>query len=145
MQGGGGRSASASAPGARAIRTESISAGRGYSLAVEKLLGINVPLRAQYIRVMYAEITRILNHLLAVSTHALDVGALTPFLWMFEEREKLMYARRASPRPVRVPGSTASVWLTHAMVPPLVVRWRSSLRHGRTCIMKYSFPSTHGF
>jgi len=62
----------------------------GYALAVEKLLGLEVPLRAQYIRVMFAEITRILNHLLAVSTHALDVGALTPFLWAFEEREKLM-------------------------------------------------------
>jgi NADH dehydrogenase (ubiquinone) Fe-S protein 2 len=62
----------------------------GYSLAVEKLLKTKVPLRAQYIRVLYCEITRILNHLLAVTTHALDVGAMTPFLWAFEEREKLM-------------------------------------------------------
>merc|ERR1711943_128196 len=46
--------------------------------------------RAQYIRVLFAEITRILNHLLAICCHALDVGALTPFLWGFEEREKLM-------------------------------------------------------
>jgi NADH dehydrogenase (ubiquinone) Fe-S protein 2 len=61
-----------------------------YSMAVESLLGIDVPLRAQYIRVLFLEITRILNHLLAVTTHALDVGALTPFLWAFEEREKLM-------------------------------------------------------
>jgi len=61
-----------------------------YSLAVESLIGCSVPLRAQYIRVMFCEITRILNHLLAVTTHALDVGALTPFLWAFEEREKLM-------------------------------------------------------
>jgi len=61
-----------------------------YSLAVERLLGVSVPLRAQYIRVIFAEITRILNHLLAITTHALDVGALTPFLWGFEEREKLM-------------------------------------------------------
>jgi len=52
----------------------------GYSLAVEKLLKCEVPLRGQYIRVLYCEITRILNHLLAVSTHALDVGAMTPFL-----------------------------------------------------------------
>lgn len=51
-----------------------------YSLAVEKLLRSNVPLRAQYIRVLFCEITRILNHLLAVTTHALDVGAMTPFL-----------------------------------------------------------------
>lgn len=61
-----------------------------YSLAVEDLLNVHVPLRAQYIRVLFSEITRILNHLLAVTTHALDVGALTPFLWAFEEREKLM-------------------------------------------------------
>jgi NADH dehydrogenase (ubiquinone) Fe-S protein 2 len=61
-----------------------------YSLCIEKLLNVQVPLRAQYIRVLFSEITRILNHLLAVTTHALDVGALTPFLWGFEEREKLM-------------------------------------------------------
>lgn len=61
-----------------------------YSLAVEQLLNCSVPKRAQYIRVLYSEITRILNHILAVTTHALDVGALTPFLWLFEEREKLM-------------------------------------------------------
>lgn len=61
-----------------------------YSLAVEKLLRCAVPLRAQFIRVLFAELTRILNHLMAVTTHAMDVGALTPFLWAFEEREKLM-------------------------------------------------------
>ena len=62
----------------------------GYSLAVEKLLQCPIPLRAQYIRVLFCEITRVLNHLLALSCHAMDVGALTPFLWAFEEREKLM-------------------------------------------------------
>ena len=61
-----------------------------YSLAVEQLATIAVPLRAQYIRVLFLEITRILNHLLAVGCHAMDVGAMTPFLWAFEEREKLM-------------------------------------------------------
>lgn len=61
-----------------------------YSLAVEDLQNLTIPLRARYIRVLFSEITRILNHLLAVTTHALDVGALTPFLWAFEEREKLM-------------------------------------------------------
>jgi NADH dehydrogenase (ubiquinone) Fe-S protein 2 len=61
-----------------------------YSLAVEKLLRCDMPIRAQYIRVLFSEITRILNHLLAISTHALDVGAMTPMLWAFEEREKLM-------------------------------------------------------
>lgn len=63
---------------------------QAYSLAVEALLGISVPIRAKLIRVIFAELTRLLNHLLAVTTHALDVGALTPFLWGFEEREKLM-------------------------------------------------------
>ena len=61
-----------------------------YVLAVEYLLKCFVPLRAQYIRVLFSEITRILNHLLALTAHAMDVGALTPFLWAFEEREKLM-------------------------------------------------------
>jgi NADH dehydrogenase (ubiquinone) Fe-S protein 2 len=67
-----------------------MSQEHAYSMAVEKLLKITVPLRAQYIRVLFSEITRILNHLLSLTTHALDVGALTPFLWAFEEREKLM-------------------------------------------------------
>nr|YP_448675.1 NADH dehydrogenase subunit 7 [Desmarestia viridis]AAS79061.1 NADH dehydrogenase subunit 7 [Desmarestia viridis] len=61
-----------------------------YALAVENLLQVSIPKRAQYIRVLFAEITRILNHLLAVGCHAMDVGAMTPFLWAFEEREKLM-------------------------------------------------------
>ena len=61
-----------------------------YSLSIEKLLNCNIPLRSQYIRVLFSEITRILNHLMAITTHALDIGALTPFLWAFEEREKLM-------------------------------------------------------
>jgi NADH dehydrogenase (ubiquinone) Fe-S protein 2 len=61
-----------------------------YSLAVEKIAKIAIPNRAKYIRVIFCEITRILNHLLAVGCHALDVGAMTPFLWAFEEREKLM-------------------------------------------------------
>lgn len=61
-----------------------------YSLCIERLLNIKIPSRSKFIRVIFLEITRILNHLLAVTTHALDVGALTPFLWAFEEREKLM-------------------------------------------------------
>ncbi len=61
-----------------------------YSLAVERLLGIEVPRRGQLIRVLYSEIGRILSHLLNVTTQALDVGAFTPSLWGFEEREKLM-------------------------------------------------------
>lgn len=61
-----------------------------YALAVEKLLGCDVPLRAQYIRVMFDELTRILNHILNVTTFAIDVGATTPLLWLFEEREKII-------------------------------------------------------
>lgn len=61
-----------------------------FSLAVEKLLGCDVPLRAQYIRVIFAELTRILNHIMNVTTFALDVGAMTPLLWLFEEREKII-------------------------------------------------------
>jgi NADH-quinone oxidoreductase subunit D len=61
-----------------------------YCLAIEKLLGIDVPLRAQYIRVMFDEITRILNHLLWLGAHGLDIGAMTVFLYCFREREDLM-------------------------------------------------------
>ncbi len=61
-----------------------------FALATEKLLGVEVPERGQYIRVLFSEISRILNHILNISTFALDVGAMTPFLWGFEEREILM-------------------------------------------------------
>ena len=61
-----------------------------FSLAVEKLLNIEIPERAKWIRTLFGEITRILNHLMSVLSHGMDVGALTPFLWGFEEREKLM-------------------------------------------------------
>ena len=61
-----------------------------YVMAIEKLIGVTVPLRAQYIRVMFDEITRILNHLLWLGAHALDIGAMTVFLYAFREREDLM-------------------------------------------------------
>lgn len=61
-----------------------------FVLAAEKLLGIEVPERAQYIRVLYCEIGRFLNHILNISSYAMDVGAMTPMLWWFEERERLM-------------------------------------------------------
>jgi NADH-quinone oxidoreductase subunit D len=68
-----------------------------FCLATEKLLGIEVPRRGQLIRVLYCEIGRLLSHLLNITTHALDVGALTPPLWAFEEREKMMiFYERAS-------------------------------------------------
>ncbi|KAL3885839.1 hypothetical protein ACJMK2_025884 [Sinanodonta woodiana] len=70
---------------------------QAYSLAVEKLLNIDIPDRAKWIRTMFGEITRLLNHIMAVGCHALDVGAMTPFFWLFEEREKLMeFYERAS-------------------------------------------------
>ncbi len=62
----------------------------GYVLAIEKLLGVSVPLRAQYIRVMFDEITRVLNHLMWLGAHGLDIGAMTMFLYCFREREDLM-------------------------------------------------------
>ena len=61
-----------------------------FVLGVEKLLGLEVPLRGQYIRVLFDEVTRILNHLLNIPAYAMDVGAITPFLWVFEQRELLM-------------------------------------------------------
>ena len=67
-----------------------LSNEHAYVMAVEKLAGIEVPLRAQYIRVMYDEITRILNHLLWLGAHGLDIGAMTVFLYCFREREDLM-------------------------------------------------------
>jgi NADH dehydrogenase (ubiquinone) Fe-S protein 2 len=61
-----------------------------FSLGVEALAAVNVPARAQVIRVIFLELTRLLNHLMSLTTHAMDVGAITPFLWAFEEREKIM-------------------------------------------------------
>lgn len=66
-------------------------------MAVEKLLGIDIPTRAKYIRTLMGELTRIQNHIMGITTHALDVGAMTPFFWMFEEREKLFeFSERVS-------------------------------------------------
>jgi NADH dehydrogenase (ubiquinone) Fe-S protein 2 len=67
-----------------------MSQEHSYSLAIERISNISIPVRARFIRVIMVEITRILNHLMSLTTHAMDVGALTPFLWAFEEREKLM-------------------------------------------------------
>jgi NADH-quinone oxidoreductase subunit D len=61
-----------------------------FALAVEKLVGCEIPLRARYLRVLFSELTRILNHTLNVATQALDVGAMTPLLWLFEERERIL-------------------------------------------------------
>ena len=61
-----------------------------FCLGVERLAGIDVPLRGQYIRVLFSEITRVLNHIMNITTQALDVGAMTPLLWLFEERERML-------------------------------------------------------
>nr|UVU19948.1 NADH dehydrogenase subunit 7 [Capsicum baccatum] len=74
----------------RSIYVSMMAQEHAHSSAVERLLNCEVPLRAQYIRVLFREITRISNHSLALTTHAMDVGASTPFLWAFEEREKLL-------------------------------------------------------
>merc|ERR1712117_813399 len=73
---------------------------QAYSLAIEKLLNIDVPPRAKCIRVLFAEMTRILNHIMGIGTHILDVGGITPFFWLFEEREKMMesYERASGAR-----------------------------------------------
>lgn len=60
-----------------------------FALAIEKLLGIDIPVRAKWIRVLFGELTRIMNHIMGITTHALDIGAMTPFFWLFEEREKM--------------------------------------------------------
>lgn len=67
-----------------------ISQEHAFVLAAEKLLNCEIPIRAKYIRVLFCEISRILNHLLNITAQAIDVGAMTPLLWMFEEREKLI-------------------------------------------------------
>jgi NADH-quinone oxidoreductase subunit D len=116
----------------------------GYVLAIEKLLGCEVPLRAQYIRVMFDELTRILNHLLWLGAHALDIGAMTVFLYCFREREDLMdcyeavsgarmhatYYRPggvARDLPQAMPLYQPSKWKTQAEVDKLNERRRGSM------------------
>jgi NADH dehydrogenase (ubiquinone) Fe-S protein 2 len=77
-----------------------------FALAVEKLLNIEIPERAKFIRTLFGEITRVLNHLMSVLSHAMDVGALTPFLWGFEEREKLMVRLPSAPNFLPAVGCT---------------------------------------
>jgi NADH-quinone oxidoreductase subunit D len=91
-----------------------------FCLAIEKLLGVTVPRRAQLIRVLYSEIGRLLSHLLNVTTQAMDVGALTPPLWGFEEREKLMvFYERASG--ARMHANYFRVGGVHQDLPPKLI------------------------
>ena len=85
---GGGQSCPFGQTGA--VNFFDIPPGQTFSIAVERLLGITPPKRAQYIRVLFGEMTRILNHIMNIASYAMDVGAMTPFLWTFEEREKIM-------------------------------------------------------
>ena len=83
---------------------------QAYCLAVEKLAGIDVPIRAQYIRVMFAEVTRILNHLMGIGSHAFDIGAMTAILYAFRDREELMTCTKPCParvctQPISVPAA----------------------------------------
>ena len=80
-----------------------------YALAVEALLGLEIPERAQYIRVLYSEISRIANHLMNICTMALDVGAMTPFFWGFEERERTMEFYERASAPASMPPTSAPV------------------------------------
>jgi NADH-quinone oxidoreductase subunit D len=97
-----------------------INQEHAFCLAAEKLLGIEVPRRAQLIRVLYCEIGRILSHLLNVTTQAMDVGALTPPLWGFEEREKLMgFYERASGS--RMHAAYSRVGGVHQDLPPKLI------------------------
>ena len=106
-----------------------------FCLAAEKLLGLEVPYRGQLIRVLYSEIGRLLSHLLNVTTQAMDVGALTPPLWGFEEREKLMVfyerasgtpdARQVFPYRRRPPGPARAVGRRY-LRPGAIPSWRCS-------------------
>jgi NADH-quinone oxidoreductase subunit D len=98
-----------------------------YCLAVERLLGIEPPLRAQYIRVMFDEITRILNHLLWIGSHSLDVGGMTTFLYAFREREDLLDVYEA----VSVRGCTPRTIVPAASIATFPIGCRSTRRKGR--------------
>uniref|UniRef100_F6HMJ7 NADH-quinone oxidoreductase subunit D domain-containing protein n=1 Tax=Vitis vinifera TaxID=29760 RepID=F6HMJ7_VITVI len=117
------------------IYVSTMAQEHAHSSAVERLLNCEVPLRAQYIRVLFREITRISNHSLALTTHAMDVGASTPSLWASEEREKLLefYERVSGARMhasfIR-PGGVAQdlpLGLCHVTCTELVADWAFSL------------------
>jgi NADH:ubiquinone oxidoreductase subunit D len=103
-----------------------------YSMAVEKLLNIQVPLRAQYIRVLFLEITRILNHILDVVCGAMDVGAMTPLLWGFEEREKV---RRSGER-----GRGRRAWHDEAAGTQFSARQQRRRQGGSKCPHRRAVP-----
>ena len=85
---------------------------QAYCLAVEKLAGIDVPIRAQYIRVMFAEVTRILNHLMGIGSHAFDIGAMTAILYAFRDREELMTCTKPFPARVCTPPTSVPAAFT---------------------------------
>ena len=111
-----------------------MSQEHAFVLAIERMIGLDVPLRGSLIRVLYLEITRILNHLLNITTQAMDVGALTPITWGFEEREKLMvfyerasgarmhanYFRPGGVRQDMPPALIEDIWTWTESFPPLL-------------------------
>ena len=121
----------------------------GYVLAIEKLLGIQVPKRAQYIRVMFDEVTRILNHLMWLGAHGLDIGAMTVFLYCFREREDLMdcyeavSGTRMHATYYRPGGVYRDLPATHAKVPVLGIPFRqgSAAAEYRTGRLPAGFPA----
>src|SRR3546814_12312063 len=105
-----------------------------YVMAVENLLGIKVPLRAQYIRVMFDEITRLLNHLMSLGSHALDVGAMAVFLYAFREREDLMDCYEAA-SDARMPAAYYRPGGVYRDLPaPMPQTWRSTKYRGDTTL-----------
>ncbi len=107
----------------------------GYVLAIEKLLGIKPPIRAQYIRVLFAEITRILNHLLWLGCHALDVGAMTVFLYCFRDREALFDAYEAVSG-ARMHATYFRPGGVYRDLPDTMPQYKSSIWHGEKATAK---------
>lgn len=113
-----------------------------FSLAVEKLLNIEIPERAKWIRTLFGEITRILNHLMSVLSHAMDVGALTPFLWGFEEREKLMVGIACGPLKTNADQYRNSTNVS--LVPVSTLHMSAQVALLRTSQSAFSTTSTNG-
>ena len=114
-----------------------------YVMAIEKLLGVEAPLRAQYIRVMFDEITRLLNHLMSLGSHALDVGAMAVFLYAFREREDLMdcyeavSGARTRPTTVRAASIATCRIRCRSTVTPASTVATGSARHER-CALRFA-------
>src|ERR1051326_8202473 len=94
-----------------------------YVMAIERLVGVEVPIRAQYLRVMFDELTRILNHLLWLGAHGLDIGAMTVFLYCFREREDLIWKQRTVGIGVVSPERALALGFTGPMLRGSGIAW----------------------